>query len=166
MKILQPNEPQLAVALFQEVGRLVTWFRVLFGSAIEEVTSPPRGPFLGLTVDNPAHSPRDPDHSSLIYAAPGLTLAPHSPPHSSRASFVCSSVLTDLGPDSSPVSHLFSILDESLSLKACLCPTCTAGMMPAWTPRDVLRHRRDKTWNIWESCLRQSVLPTPVYYSY
>ena len=83
-----------------------------------------------------------------------------------KSQAVCSSELTDLGPDSPPVSQLFSILDESLSLKASLCPTCTLGLMTAWTSRDVLRHRWDKTWNIWESCLRQSVPPTPVYYSY
>ena len=32
---------------------LVTGFRVFLMSAIEEVTSPPGGPFLGLTVDSP-----------------------------------------------------------------------------------------------------------------
>ncbi|CAM9154814.1 unnamed protein product, partial [Rangifer tarandus platyrhynchus] len=94
------------------------------------------------------------------------TVAPHSPPHSSRAGCVCSSELTDRGPDSPPISYLFSFLDESLSFKACRCPTCTAGMMPAWTSRDVLRQRWDKTWNRLESCRRQSVPPTPVYFSY
>ena len=82
------------------------------------------------------------------------------------AGCVCSSELTDLGPNSPPVSHLFSVLDESLSLKACLCPNCTPGMMPTWTCLDVLRHRWDKTWNMRESRLRQSVPPTHVYYSY
>ena len=89
MKTLQPNEPQLAVALFQEVGRLVTWFRVLFGSAIEEVTSPPRGPFLGLTVDTPAPSPQDPDHSSLINASAGLTHLHHTALHTAPGQALC-----------------------------------------------------------------------------
>ena len=123
MKTLQASEPLLAVALLVESGCLVTGFRVPLGSAIKEVTSTPGGPFLGLTVDSPAHSPQDPDHSSLIHAAPGPhSFAPHSNPHSSRAGCVCSSELTDLGPHSPPVSFLFSILDESLSLKACRCP--------------------------------------------
>ena len=73
MKTLQSSEPQLAVTLLLEGVWLVAGFRVLLGSAVEEVTSPPGGPFLGLTVDSPAHSPQDPDHSSLIHAAPGLT---------------------------------------------------------------------------------------------
>ena len=73
MKILQPSEPQLAVALLLEGVFLVAGFRVLLGSAVEEVTSPPGGPFRGLTVDSPAHSPQDPEPSSLINAAPGLT---------------------------------------------------------------------------------------------
>ena len=30
-------------------------------------------------------------------------------------------------------------------------PTCTLGLMPTWTSSDVLKHRRDKTWKIWES---------------
>ena len=73
MKNLQPSEPQLAVALLLEGVCLIAGFRVLLGSAIEEVTSPPGGPFRRLTVDSPAHSPQDPDPSSLIHAAPGLT---------------------------------------------------------------------------------------------
>ena len=73
MKTLQSSEPQLAVALLLEGVSLVAGFRVLLGSAIEEVTSPPGGPFLALTVDSPAHSPQDPDTSSLTHAAPGLT---------------------------------------------------------------------------------------------
>ena len=64
MKSLQPSEPLLAVALLLEVGFLVTGFQVFLGSAIEEVTSPPRGPFMGLTVNSPAHSPQDSDRSS------------------------------------------------------------------------------------------------------
>ena len=54
MKNLQSSEPQLAVALFLEGVCLVAGFRVLLGSAIKEVTSPPGGPFMGLTVDSPA----------------------------------------------------------------------------------------------------------------
>ena len=77
MKILQPSEPQLAVVLLPEGGCLVTGFQVFLGPAIEEVTSPPGGPFLGLIVDSPAHSPQDSDHSSVIHAAPGLTQFHH-----------------------------------------------------------------------------------------
>ena len=73
MKTLQASEPQLAAALLQEGVCLVAGVRVLLGSAIEEVTSPAGGPFLGLRVDSAAHSPQDPDPSSLIHAAPGLT---------------------------------------------------------------------------------------------
>ena len=73
MKTLQASEPQLAAALLQEGVCLVAGVRGLLGSAVEELTLPPEGPFLGLTVDSPAHSPQDPDPSSLIHAAPGLT---------------------------------------------------------------------------------------------
>ena len=72
MKTLQSSEPQLAVVLLLEGVCLVAGFRVLLGFAVEEMTSPPGGPFLGLTVDSPAHSPQDPDRSSLIHAALGL----------------------------------------------------------------------------------------------
>ena len=81
MKTLQPSEPQLAVALLLEGGCLVTGFQVPLGSVIEELTSPPGGPFLGLTVDTPAHSPHDPDRSSLIHAALGLTQLYHTALH-------------------------------------------------------------------------------------
>ena len=57
MKTLQKSEPQLAVALLPECGCLVTGFHVLLGSAIEEVTSPPGGPFLGFPVDTLAPLP-------------------------------------------------------------------------------------------------------------
>ena len=73
MKTLQSSEPQLAVVLLLEGVCLLAGFRVLLGFAVEEMTSPPGGPFLGLTVDSPAHSPQDPDRSSLIHAARGLT---------------------------------------------------------------------------------------------
>ena len=92
MKTLQPSEPQLAVALLLGDGCLVTGFRVLLGSAIKEVTSPPRGPFLGLTVDTPAHSPQDPDHSSLIHTAPGLTELHHKVLHTARVQAVCAAL--------------------------------------------------------------------------
>ena len=85
MKTLQPSEPQLPVALLLEGGFLVTGFRVLLGSSIEEVTSPPGGPFLGITVDKPAHSPRDTDHSSLIHAVPGLTQLHHTALHTATS---------------------------------------------------------------------------------
>ena len=73
MKTLQSSEPELDVALLLVGVCLVAGFRVLLGSAVEEVTLPPEGPFLGLTVDSPAHSPQDPDPSSLIHEGPGLT---------------------------------------------------------------------------------------------
>ena len=73
MKTLQSSEPQLAVALLLEGVCLVAGFRVLLGSAVEEVTLPPEDPFLGLTVDSPAHTPQDPDPSSLTHTAPVLT---------------------------------------------------------------------------------------------
>ena len=121
-------------------------------SAIKEVTSPPEGPFLGLTADTPAHSPWDHDRSSLIHEAPRPhTVAPHSPPHSSWAGCVCSSDLTDLGPDSPPVSHLSPSWISPCLSKLVRVSTGTPGLMPTWTSRDVLRHRRDKTWKIWVS---------------
>ena len=73
MKTLHSSEPKLSVALLLEGVCLVAGFGVLLGSAVEEVPSPPVVPFLGLTVDNPAHSPQDPDTSSLTHAAPVLT---------------------------------------------------------------------------------------------
>ena len=74
MKTLQSSEPKLAVALLLEGVCLVAGFGVLLGSDVEEVTSPTGGPFLGLTVDSPAHSPQHPDPSSLTHAAlAGLT---------------------------------------------------------------------------------------------
>ena len=119
MKILQPSEPLQAVALLLEGGCLFTRFRVPLGSAIEEVTSPHGGPFLGLTVDSPAHSPQDSDRLTLIHAAPGLTQLHHATLHTAPGQAVCAAELPDLGPDSPPVSYTFSILDESLSLKVC-----------------------------------------------
>ena len=73
MKTLQSSEPKLDVALLLEGVCLVAGFRVLLGSAVEEVTSPPVVPFLGLRVDIRAPSPQDPDPSSLTHTAPGLT---------------------------------------------------------------------------------------------
>ena len=92
MKTLQPREPQLAVALLLEGGCLVTGFRVLVGSAIEEVTSRPWGPFLGLTFDSPAHSPQGPDSSSLIHAVPGLTQLHHTALHTAPVQAVCAAL--------------------------------------------------------------------------
>ena len=92
MKILQPGDPQLAVALLLEGVCLVAGFRVLLGSAVEEVTSPPGGPFLGLTVDSPAHSPQDSDRSSIIHAVPGLTQLHHITLHTSPGVAVCSAL--------------------------------------------------------------------------
>ena len=92
MKTLQPSEPQLAVVLLLEGGCLVTGFRVLLGSAIEEVTSPPGGPFLGLTFDTPAHNPQDPDRSSLIHAAPGFIQLYHKTLHTPPRQAVCAAL--------------------------------------------------------------------------
>ena len=92
MKTLQPSEPQSSVALLLGGGCLVTGFRVPLGSAAKELTSPPGGPFLGLTVDSPVHSPRDPDHTSLIYAAPGLTQLHHTGLHTAPGWAVCAAV--------------------------------------------------------------------------
>ena len=92
MKTLQPSEPLLAVALFLEGGCLVTGFRVPLGCAIEEVTSPPGDPFLGLTVDSPAHSPQDPDRSSIIHTAPGLTQLYHTALHTAPGLALCAAL--------------------------------------------------------------------------
>ena len=93
MKTLQPTEPQLAVALLLEGGCLVTGFRFLSWSAIEGVTSPPKGPFLGVTADTPAHSPRDHDRLSLIHEAPGLTQLHHTAPHPAPGQAVCAALI-------------------------------------------------------------------------
>ena len=93
MKILQPSEPQLAVALLLEGGCLVTGFRFLSGSAIKKVTSPPEGPYLGLTADTRAHSPRDHDHSSLIHEALGLTQLHHTAVHPAPGQAVCTALI-------------------------------------------------------------------------
>ena len=92
MKTLQPSEPQLAVALLPEGVCLVTGFRVFLMSAIEEVTSPSEGPFLGLTVDSPAHSPQDSDRSSVIHAALGLTQLHHITFHTAPGQAVCAAL--------------------------------------------------------------------------
>ena len=93
MKTLQPSEPKLVVALLLEGGCPVTGFIFLLGYAIEEVTSPPEGPFLGLTADTPAHSPRDHDCSSLIHEAPGLTQLHHTALHPAPGQAVCAALI-------------------------------------------------------------------------
>ena len=93
MKTLQPIVPQLAVALLLEGGCLFTGFRFLLVSAIEKVTSPAEGPFLGLTADTPAHSPRDHDHSSLIHEAPVLTQLQHTALHTAPGQAVCTALI-------------------------------------------------------------------------
>ena len=92
MKTLQSSEPQLAVALLLEGVCLVAGFRVLLGSAVEEVTSPAGGPLRGLKVDIPAHSPQDPDPSSLIHAATGLTQKHHTALHTAPVQGVCAAL--------------------------------------------------------------------------
>ena len=92
MKILHPSEPRLAVALLPEGGCLVTGFRVVLGTNIEEVTSPPGGPLLGLTLDSPANSPQDADCSSVIHAAPGLTQLHHITLHKAPGQAVCAAL--------------------------------------------------------------------------
>ena len=82
-----------------------------------------RGPLPGIDSWQPCTQPSGSWTLIPHPHSPGPhSVAPHSPPRSSRAGCVCSSELTDLGPDLPPVSYLFSILDESLSLKACRCP--------------------------------------------
>ena len=80
---------------------------MLLGSAIEEVTSQPGGLFIVLKVDTPAHSPQDPDLSSLIHAAPGLNQLHHTALHTAPVQALCSSELTEMGPDSPPICDLF-----------------------------------------------------------
>ena len=92
MKTLQSSEPQLAVTLLLEGGCLVTGFQGLVGSAIEEVTSPTRGHFLGLKVYTPDHSPWDPDRSSLIQEALGLTQLHHTALHTAPRQAVCAAL--------------------------------------------------------------------------
>ena len=92
MKTLQPSEPLLAVSLLLEVGCLFTGFRVTLGSDIEEVTSPHGGLFLRSTVDSPAHSPQDPDRSSFIHSAPGLTQLHHTTLHTAPGQAVCAAL--------------------------------------------------------------------------
>ena len=92
MKTLQTSEPHLVVVLLLECGCLVTGFQVMLGSAIEEVTSPTKGPFLGLTVDTPAYSPQDPDCSSLIHTGPGLTQLHHTALHTAPRQAVCAAL--------------------------------------------------------------------------
>ena len=61
---------------------------------------------------------------------------------------MCGSEKTDLVPDSTPPSHLVSILGESLCLKACLTPPCTVwgrGQILASLSRGVLRHMWHET---------------------
>ena len=93
MKALQPIVPQLAVARLLEGGCLITGFRFLLGSAMEKVTSPPEGPYLGLTADSPAHSPRDHDRSSLIHEAPSLTQLQHTALHTAPGQAVCAALI-------------------------------------------------------------------------
>ena len=116
------------------------------------MTLPPEGPFLGLTAETPAHSPQDPDRSSLIHAAPGLTQLHHTALHPAPGQGVCAALIwqtwaqTHLPfPTFSP-SWMSPCLSKSVGV-----PTCTLGLTSAWTSRDVLRHRWDKTWKIWES---------------
>ena len=92
MKTLQPSDPQLAVLLLPESQCLVTGFQVLLGSAIEKVTSPPGGPFIGLKVDTPEHSPRDPECSSLIHAALGLTPLHHTALYTAPMQIACAAL--------------------------------------------------------------------------
>ena len=92
MKTLQASEPQLAAALLLEGVWLVTGFRVFLVSAIEEVTSPPGGPFRGLTVDSPAHSPQDSDRSSIIHTVPGLNQLYHITLHTAPGQAVCAAL--------------------------------------------------------------------------
>ena len=82
----------MAMALLLEVGCLVSGFRVLLGSAVEEMTSPPGGPLLGLTVDSPVHSPQDLDRSSVIHAALILTHLNHTALHTAPGQALCAAL--------------------------------------------------------------------------
>ena len=108
MKTLESSEPQLAVALLLEGVCLVAGFRVLLGSAVEEVTSPPGGPFMGLTVDSPAYSPQDPDRSSLIHAAPA-SLSSNTQPSTKLLGSLCVQLLVDR-PGPRLTSHFQPVL--------------------------------------------------------
>lgn len=121
-----------------------------------------RGPFLGLTVDTPAHSPRDPDRSPLTHAAPGLTQLHHTALHTAPGQAVCAALRRQTWaqthlpfPTCSP-SWMSPCLSKPVGV-----PTCTPGMMPTWTSRDVLRHRWDKTWKVWESVSQAGSASSP-----
>ena len=134
MKTLQSSEPERVVSLLLEVGCLVTGFRVPLGSTIEEVTSPPGVPFLGLTVESPAHSPQDPDYSSLIHAAPGLTLLHHTALHTAPGQAVCAALSCQTWAQTHLPFHTCSASWMSPCLsKPVGVPTCPTAMMPAWT---------------------------------
>ena len=109
-------------------------FRVPLGSATEEVTSSPRGPFLGLTVDSPSHSPQDPDCSSLMHAAPGLTLLHLTALHTALGQSVCAALCWQAWAQ----THLLFHTCSPSWMSPCLSnpvgvPTCPPGIMPAWT---------------------------------
>ena len=167
MKTLQPSEPQLAVALLLDSGCLVTGFRFLLGSAIKEVTSPPEGPFLGLTADTPAHSPRDHDRSSLIREAPGLTLLHHTVLHQLLGRLCVQLWFDRPGPRLTsrfpPVLHPGLVpVSQSLSVS----PPKNWG----WCPHGLLGLSSDiggtRPGKYGSPFLRQALSPTPVYYSY
>ena len=108
MKTLQSSEPQLAVALLLEGVCLVAGFRVILGSAFEEVTSPRGGPFLGLTVDSPAHSPQDPDpHPSPTQ--PQASLSSTTQPSTQLLGRLCVQLLVD-SPAPRLTSHFQPVL--------------------------------------------------------
>ena len=126
------------------------------------MTSPPGGEFLGLRVGSPAHSPQDPDRSSLIHAAPGLTrlhlTALHTAPGQPASAAMSSQTWAQTHlpfPTCSP-SWTSPCLSKPVGVH-----TCTPGMMPAWTSRDVLRPRWDKTWKTWESVSQAGSAPSP-----
>ena len=134
MKTLQPSEPLLAVALLLEGGCLVTGFRVPLGSAIEEVTSPHGGPFLGLTVDSTAHSPQDPDRLTLIYSAPGLTQLHHTTLYTAPGQAVCAALSCQTWAQTHLPFHTCSPTWMSYCLSNSVdVPICPSGMMPAWS---------------------------------
>ena len=131
------------------------------------MTSPPGGPFLGLTVGSPAHSPRGPDCSSLIHTAPGLTrlhlTALHTAPGQPASAALSRQTWAQthlLFPTCSP-SWMIPCLSKPVSV-----PTCTPGMMPTGLLGMSSDPGGTRPGKHGSPCLRQAVPPAPVCSSY
>ena len=167
MKTLQPSEPQLAVVLLLEGGFLVTGFRVLLGSSILEVTSPHGGPFLRLTVDSPAQSPWDTDHSSFIHEAPGLTRLHHTALHTATGR-LCVQLWVDR-PGHRLTSRFPTVLHPGwvlVSQSLSVSPYARLG----WWPHGFLEMSSDiggtRPGKYGSPCISHSVPLALVYFSY